>query len=357
MLQQVDDLEGIILSKDQSKKSKISHSERGDNWTKKSIFFKLPYFKTLLLRHNLDVMHIEKNVCDCIIETILDIKGKTKDNNNSRLDLKEMNLKPHLHPVEDGDKLVMPQAPYVLPPEAKRSVLQFLKDLKVPDGFSSNISSHVNLKEGKLSGMKTHDCHVMLNHLLPYVLRGYLPNRIYEPLLELSYFFRELNSKALSTEQLEQLQPLITTTLCKLEKEFPPSFFVSMMHLPIHLATEALIGGPTMYRWMYQFERYIKLLKSLIRNMAHPEASIAEGYLAYEFITLCSRYLDDVQTVHNRPGRINDESDYAKFSLPIFSCVGRSLGARKTRDLELLELEQAHIYVLRNCDEVQPFIR
>jgi hypothetical protein len=37
--------------------------------------------------------------------------------------------------------------------------------------------------------------------------------------------------------------------------------------------------------------------------------------------------------------------------------VGRSLGARKTRDLELLELEQAHIYVLRNCDEVQPFIR
>jgi hypothetical protein len=108
VLQQVDDLEGIILSKDQSKKSKISHSERGDNWTKKSIFFKLPYFKTLMLRYNLDVMHIEKNVCDCIIETILDIKGKTKDNNNSRLDLKEMNLKPHLHPIEDRDKLVMP---------------------------------------------------------------------------------------------------------------------------------------------------------------------------------------------------------------------------------------------------------
>ena len=95
-------------------------------------------------------MHIEKNVCDCIIETILDIKGKTKDNNNSRLDLKEMNLKPHLHPVKDGDKLVMPQAPYVLSPEAKRSVLQLLKDLEVTDGFSSNISSHVNLKESYL---------------------------------------------------------------------------------------------------------------------------------------------------------------------------------------------------------------
>ena len=29
-------------------------------WKKKSIFFRLPYWKDNLLRHNLDVMHIEK---------------------------------------------------------------------------------------------------------------------------------------------------------------------------------------------------------------------------------------------------------------------------------------------------------
>jgi len=139
--------------------------------------------------------------------------------------------------------------------------------------------------------------------------------------------------------------------------EFPPSFFDPMMHLPVHLASEALIGGPTIYRWMYQFERQIKFLKSLVRNMAHPEASIAEGYLAYEFITLCSRYLDDMETMHNRPGRINDTSDHEKFYLPEFSSSGRPLGAGKTRDLDMVELQQAHIYVLRNCDEVQPFIR
>ena len=39
VLQQVNNLEGIVLSKDPSKKTKISHSERGDNWLKKSIFF------------------------------------------------------------------------------------------------------------------------------------------------------------------------------------------------------------------------------------------------------------------------------------------------------------------------------
>ncbi|KAK2375112.1 hypothetical protein QL285_076023 [Trifolium repens] len=34
------------------------------NWTKRSIFWDLPYWRHNLLRHNLDVMHIEKNVFD-----------------------------------------------------------------------------------------------------------------------------------------------------------------------------------------------------------------------------------------------------------------------------------------------------
>ena len=45
---------------------------------RKSIFFQLPYWKDLLVRHCLDVMHIEKNVCESIIGILLDIPGKTK---------------------------------------------------------------------------------------------------------------------------------------------------------------------------------------------------------------------------------------------------------------------------------------
>ena len=53
------------------------------NWRKKSIFFDLPYWETNLLRHCLDVMHIEKNVCELLLATILNIKDKTKDDLNS----------------------------------------------------------------------------------------------------------------------------------------------------------------------------------------------------------------------------------------------------------------------------------
>jgi hypothetical protein len=53
-------------------------------WKKKSNFFRLLYWKDNLLRHNLDVMHVKKNVMDNILGTMLDIKQKTKDNAQAR---------------------------------------------------------------------------------------------------------------------------------------------------------------------------------------------------------------------------------------------------------------------------------
>jgi hypothetical protein len=41
---------------------------------KKSALFELPYWKDNLIRHNLDVMYIKKNVMDNIIGTLLDMK-------------------------------------------------------------------------------------------------------------------------------------------------------------------------------------------------------------------------------------------------------------------------------------------
>lgn len=53
-------------------------------WKKRCIFFTLPYSKDNLLRHNLDVMQIEKIAIDNIIGTLLDIKGKKKEGYGAR---------------------------------------------------------------------------------------------------------------------------------------------------------------------------------------------------------------------------------------------------------------------------------
>ena len=41
--------------------------------------------------HNLDVMHIEKNILDNIFGTLLEIDGKNKDTVGGRMDLEKFN--------------------------------------------------------------------------------------------------------------------------------------------------------------------------------------------------------------------------------------------------------------------------
>ena len=78
---------GDIVFGLQSGKQKFPGFGLTHNWVKRSIFFELPYWKTNLLRHNLDVMHIEKNMFENIFNTVMDVKGKTKDNIKARLDI------------------------------------------------------------------------------------------------------------------------------------------------------------------------------------------------------------------------------------------------------------------------------
>ena len=85
------------------------------NWTKRSIFWDLPYWKDNLLRHNLDVMYIEKNFFDNIFNTMMNVSGKTKDNEKARMDSnlycrrKDLELKSH-----DNGKMFKPKANYTL---------------------------------------------------------------------------------------------------------------------------------------------------------------------------------------------------------------------------------------------------
>jgi len=78
---------GDIVFGLQSGKQKFPSFGLTHNWVKRSIFWELPYWKTNLLRHNLDVIHIEKNVFENIFNTVMDVKGKTKDNIKARLDV------------------------------------------------------------------------------------------------------------------------------------------------------------------------------------------------------------------------------------------------------------------------------
>jgi hypothetical protein len=142
------------------------------------MFWELSYWKINLLRHNLDVMHIEKYVFENIFNTVIDVKGKTKDNIKSRLDVALFYNRKNMELVCDGSRVAKPRASFVLEKNAQLLVYKWLKSLRFPDGHASNISRLVNTEECKFYRMKSHDCHVFMQTLIPLAFRDLLPKGI-----------------------------------------------------------------------------------------------------------------------------------------------------------------------------------
>ncbi|XP_026400660.1 uncharacterized protein LOC113296573 [Papaver somniferum] len=316
-----DSLMGDRPRKRKERASNTATSNMPGNWKKFSIFYELPYWADNVLKHNLDVTHTEKNVCDSVIGTLLDMDKKAKDGLKARLDLQLLNLRPELHPImtANGKKFFLPNACYFMDNAKKEMFLSVLKNLKTLDGYSSLIARCVNMKQRKIFGLKSHDSHVIMQQLLLLAIRKTLPDRVSSVLIELSSFFQELCSKNSRPKDFKELEKRIALILCNLEKIFPPAFFDIMVHLLIHLPTEARIGGPVQYRWMYPIKRYLYTLKKYVRNKAHPEGSIAEGYLADECVTFLSRYLKDVESRINRQVRYVDDTHIMKAARIVLS--------------------------------------
>jgi hypothetical protein len=117
-------------------------------------------------------MHVQKNVFERLIGTLLDIKGKTKEGLNSRIDMVQLDIEKELHPVrQENGKYHLPTASYNLNNDKKHSMCVWLKNLKVLSGFCSSIRSIVSMKDLTLTNYNSHDCHVMLTTFLPIAIR------------------------------------------------------------------------------------------------------------------------------------------------------------------------------------------
>ncbi|XP_068339221.1 uncharacterized protein [Pyrus communis] len=296
------------------------------NWTHKSMLFELPYWSKLKLRHNLDVMHIEKNVFDTLVGTVLDIEGKTKDTVQARLDLERMGIRSSLWMKKVGGTLKKGHPFFTVKPNGKKEFFNFISSVKFPDGYASNISRCVNVSGCKFSNMKSHDCHVILQRLLPVGIRHLLPLDAVKPIVLLSRFFSQLTARCLRKLDFKQLQDDIVNVLCNFEQIFPPAFFTSMIRLP----DEALLAGPINCRWMYPIER------------AKPEGSLVEAWVAYESLTFCAMYLQDVETAFNRP-QCNNDGGVRKEKLSVFAKIARPFdNSVKGKSFTKNDMEVAH---------------
>ncbi|XP_031737548.1 uncharacterized protein LOC116402438 [Cucumis sativus] len=316
-------------------------------WNRLSSFFELPYWKDLHVRHCLDVMHIEKNVCMNILGTLLDIPGKSKDGLNARRDLVDLKLRPELAPINSEKKIFIPLACYTLTKDEKRCVLKTLSEIKVPEGYSSNIRNLGSITDLKLNSLKSHDCHVLIQQLFLIVIRSVLPKHVRYAITRLCVFFNYVCNKVLDVQQLDKLEEDIVVTLCLFEKYFPPSFFTIMIHLTVHIVREVKLCGPIYLRWMYPFERFMKVIKNSVRNRYRPEGCIAESYLIEEAVEFCTDFLSGVDPIGLGTRKSQDHLDTLNIGRPL------STGVPFKPQQELLH--KAHQYVLENTVDVQPY--
>ncbi|XP_021866163.2 uncharacterized protein [Spinacia oleracea] len=249
---------------------------------------------------------------------------KSKDDNNARLALKARNIKSHLWPESHPNRVkdYLPPAAYTVSKEEKERFLNVLQNLKVSDGYGSNLQRASNATK------------------VTYLLD------------ELSEFFKKIFSTTIERSELDTIQSRLVLTICKMEKEFLPIFFTIMVHLLIHLVDEVKLGGPVHYRWMYAIERYLAFLKTRVSNKAQPEGSITEGYILWETIAFCSRYLESVETIFNRPKR--KEDGFPNINNYLYYSGGRVVGMKENVRLDDNSLKQAHRYVLLHSDETKP---
>ena len=281
-------------------------------------------------------MHCEMNFAKNLLKTIM---GK-KDSVKVRRDLQRRNMRRHLwltaHPRKPG-KMLKPQASYVLTESEFEKFATCLESLKMPNGFSSDIGKCIRKKN--FGGLKSHDYHVLMQQLLPLALRDLMKPAPRMAIMKICKVFRCLCTKVYNPAEFSSLETEVAESMALLEMEFPPSFFDIMTHLPYHLTKELDLCGPVRARWMYPVERYMKVLKNHVRNMARPEACMAEGYLKDECLGFLTEYLQRFEPTKRRVWDADEEYGDAK---EVVSGMGKPFVlSPELRDV-------AHQYVLSN---------
>ncbi|KAK1372515.1 hypothetical protein POM88_028708 [Heracleum sosnowskyi] len=228
-----------------------------------------------------------------------------------------------LHPTKCADNIHYEYnvANFDMTKKEKENFCSVLKNARLPYGSASNISRCVHMDERKVFRYKSHDAHFILQYFLQFIVIKTLKPEVAIPLIRLGAFFRGICGKVINLEDVHKLQEEIIEILCELKTIFPP----------IHL------------RWMFGIERYLCKLKSYVRNKSKPGWSMAEGYLAEECLTFCSRFLSD---------EVKKKEEEQKFN------VSYSIGSRRNKDGKPVDLADkvwtdAHRYILFNCGNME----
>jgi hypothetical protein len=171
-------------------------------------------------------MHVQKNAFESLIGILMDTT-KSKDGLKAWRDMEQLNVMPELHPVlQENGKYNLLMACYNLGLEERRDLCTFVKNLKVPTGFSANPKKLVSMKDLSFHYCKAHDCHMMLTVYLLIAVRAIKPEFLKMVITHMCYFFSKISQKSFHRQELTDLYDFMVETQNQLEMCLSPAFLI-----------------------------------------------------------------------------------------------------------------------------------
>jgi hypothetical protein len=178
-----------------------------------------------------------------------------------------MGIRPELWLDDLVKGMELPTSSIILSKHEKKEFCGFLKNVKVPSGYSKNVARLISFLDLKVAlGVKSHDYHVLLIQMIAAGIRNILSVNVQDAIMNFCFLFNEIGQKVLSEEALESLEKWHYETLSFLEIYFPPAFFDTSVHFTTHLIKEIKLLGPVFLHQMYVYERFNGILTSFVQN-------------------------------------------------------------------------------------------
>jgi hypothetical protein len=126
----------------------------------------------------------------------------------------------------------------------------------------------------------------------------------------------------------------------------PPLFFDTVEHYMIHLTDQMFVLAPSYMHYMYPYERHMVVMKGYVRNHAHPEGSMIEGYTIEDVIECYTYYIKDGKPigilVSRHHGRLSGKG---------------TIGAKSIIDATYKRVCEAHFSIMHQLAVMRPYVK
>jgi hypothetical protein len=136
-------------------------------------------------------MHVEMNMCERLLGTLLNTDGKTRDHGHAQANLEKMGIRHELW-LDDSEKgIELPTLCITRSKHEKKEFCGFLKNVKIPSDYSTNVSKLISFPDLNVApGVKSHDFHVLLRQMIAIGIQNILPVNIREAIINFCFFLQ-----------------------------------------------------------------------------------------------------------------------------------------------------------------------